>query len=86
MKDTTFERSITLVLAADAHDFERWCREHDLSPHSLNVVYASSPRKVDGMRGFGVVRTTRWRLHPNSAVIARVVERNQRKQGSQPGA
>ena len=75
------ERPITVVLAENAHDFERWCHEHAVSPYSRNVVYASSPRKVDGMRGFEVMRTTHWREHPQAESIAQVVQRNLVRQG-----
>jgi hypothetical protein len=49
----------TAVIAGNYRQFTDWCREHEVSPHSPQVIYATS-QSLRGRRNVKVERTGTW--------------------------
>ena len=67
----TAERRI-IVCAGNARIVEQWRREQGLSQRQ--VIYASSPRVILGLRDLEVVRLPGWEDHPHAEEIAAILD------------
>lgn len=66
-----------VVLARNAHDFQRWCRSSGLSPSDRDVVFASHPAKLLGIDSAKVIRCPGWNQRADASQLddlARILE------------